>query len=89
MTEVIYPQKFRDRVKRLLGMRTVSEPEITLDVQQLLTLFNHSSTYSELKTYKKDSDMIECVSSNDTDGRLKSLTFRIFNKEERDKYRKE
>lgn len=85
MSDVIYPPKFKDRILNMFGAGKLSEPEITLDMQQILTLFNHSSTYIELKKYKPGSDMIEYVADIGSGGRIESITFRLFNNEERKK----
>ena len=81
MDKVIYPPKF-DRLKKLFTKKK-NEPEITLDIQQLLGFFQQSGLASEMKRLNSATDTIEMITNYDDNGRMESLTFRFFSKNER------
>jgi acid stress-induced BolA-like protein IbaG/YrbA len=83
MAEVVYPQKFKDRIKRIFKKK-LSEPEITVDTDQLIALFNGSSLFDELKKLKRDSNMIETIVKYNQAGKFEALTFRLYKTEERE-----
>lgn len=88
MENVIYPQKFKNKLRSLVGMKPVlTEPEIVLDQQMLLSLFKRSSLMQGLKELRVDTDYVECEFSYDAKGHFKSVTFRTFNKKERESYK--
>lgn len=82
MADIFYPDSFRDKMRRLFR-GTVSEPEIILDRHQLLSLFQQSDICKELRRLKPGSDMSEISENYGADGLLQSITFRLFNKQER------
>lgn len=87
MSEVVkFPKKFTDRLKGLFPKKKPSEPTITLNREQILGLFAKSSLYHELRDYKDNSNMVECMFNYDSSGHVESITFTVFNKDERAAY---
>ena len=82
MENIIYPTKFKDKIKRFFSKQR-NEPSITLTQRQLLSLFLTTKIYNDLKELNPSTNMVELKIVYDENGRADEFTFYLFNQEER------